>query len=139
MKNTDRLRSLKIGEYFVFPPGKKETIRTTRDRLQRKNLGKWVIDSGRITRVSMPLTPEERAKISDRIKGVLLTVRSRYKIDGEIDGISFEGAGSARDVDGEPISFEFSVKVTKFDNEFDTIISNEYIYENNQNYLTISE
>ncbi len=130
MKNTDRLRSLKIGEHYVFPPGKKDTLRTTRDRLQRKNLGRWVIDGNRITRVSLPLSEEEKDTLKRRIKGILLgRSNKKYLLSGDINGLHFEGAGGARDVDGEPVSFSFNVDVEKFDNEFDVVISNEYFYE----------
>lgn len=134
MKNTDRLRALKIGEHYVFPPGKKDTIRTTRDRLQRKNLGRWVIDGNRITRVSLPLSEEEKDTLKGRIKGILLgRSNKQYLLKGDINGLHFEGAGGAKDVDGEPLSFSFNVVVDKFDNEFDVIISKETIYEDNQN------
>ncbi len=130
MKNTDRLRSLKIGEHYVFPPGKKDTIRTTRDRLQRKNLGRWVIDGNRITRVSLPLSDGEKDMLKRRIKGILLgRSNKKYLLSGDINGLHFEGAGGAKDVDGEPISFSFNVDVDKFDKEFDVVISNEYFYE----------
>ena len=130
MKNTDRLRTLGIGEHYVFPPGKKDTIRTTRDRLQRKNLGRWVIDGNRITRVSLPLSEEEKETLKRRIKGILLgRSNKKYLLSGDINGLHFEGAGGAKDVDGEPISFSFNVDVEKLDNEFDVVISNEYFYE----------
>ena len=69
-----------------------------------------------------------------RIKGDILgRSNKKYLLSGDINGLHFEGAGGAKDVDGEPISFGFNVVVDKFDNEFDVIISKETIYEDNQN------
>lgn len=65
-----------------------------------------------------------------RIKGILLgRSNKKYLLSGDINGLHFEGAGGAKDVDGEPISFSFNVDVDKFDKEFDVVISNEYFYE----------